>query len=40
MNNVTANEPLSSDIYKYFLNNFNKLTFQKSKFNIDKPILI
>ena len=33
-------EPLSSDIYKYFLNNFNKLTFQKSKFNIDKPILI
>ena len=33
-------EPLSSEIYKYFLNNFNKLTFQKSKFNIDKPILI
>ena len=33
-------EPLSNDIYKYFLNNFNNLNFKKSKFNIDKSVCI
>lgn len=33
-------EPLPCDIYKYFLNNFNNLTFQKSEFNIKNSILI
>ena len=33
-------EPVSSDIYKYLVKNFNNLTFKKSKFDIDKSILI
>lgn len=33
-------EPLSSDLYKFFLKNFNNLNFQKSKLNIENSILI
>lgn len=33
-------EPLSQDIYKYFLSNFNNLNFKKSQFDINKPVFI
>lgn len=33
-------EPLSNDIYKYFLSNFNNLNFKKIKFDIDKSVYI
>ena len=31
-------EPLTHDIYKYFLKNFNNLTFKKGEFDTQKSI--